>query len=359
MFFDLRTATLIRGRTGMRHDTSGVLQTALLTLSLLFLVPSPAWAQQSGKGQFEEAAPPEPVRVTVGAYVNDIQHINLESHSYAVDIYLWFRWRDRTVSPTESVEMVNPFELWGHTTELIYDEPEEISPGEFYQVLRIQGRFSKKFLLTNFPYDRQELIVEFEDSQYPSNRLIYEPDSSPLTVNPRLVLPGFHVSTPRLEIETFQYPTAFGDPRLDRPHSYSRARIKIPIARPIVTYSVKLLLPITCVVLCASLMLLIRATYVDARVGIGITSLLTVVALQLSSNQQMPSVDYLVLMDKIYISAYVYILAALAVVLYTARLVDAQHLDRAEKLQRRLFALLTGLFVLSSLIIVGTGIRGG
>ncbi len=343
----------------MRHDTSGILQTAILTLSILLLVPVPAWSRQAGKGQLQDGAPPEPVRVTVGAYVNDIQHINLESHSYAVDIYLWFRWRDRTVSPTESVEMVNPFELWGHTTDLIYDEPEEISPGEFYQVLRVQGRFSKKFLLTNFPYDRQELVVEFEDSQHPSNRLIYEPDNNPLTVNPRLVLPGFHVSTPSLEIETFQYPTAFGDPRLDRPHSYSRARIKIPIARPIVTYSVKLLLPITCVVLCASLMLLIRATYVDARVGIGITSLLTVVALQLSSNQQMPSVDYLVLMDKVYISAYVYILAALAVVLYTARLVDAQHLDRAEKLQRRLFAILTGLFVLSSLIIVGTGIRGG
>lgn len=350
---------LTKGRTGMQHHFSATTQIVLLALWSVLLAPIPGWSQQPAKGQQLETVPPEPVRVTVGAYVNDIQDINLETHSYAVDIYIWFRWRDRTVSPTESVEMVNPFELWGHTSELIYDEPEEISPGEFYQVLRVQGRFSKKFLLTNFPYDRQKLVVEFEDSQHASNRLIYEPDSSPLTVNPRLVLPGFHVSTPSLEIETFQYPTAFGDPRLDRPHSYSRARIKIPIARPIVTYSVKLLLPITCVVLCASLMLLIRATYVDARVGIGITSLLTVVALQLSSNQQMPSVDYLVLMDKIYISAYVYILAALAVVLYTARLVDAQHLVRAEKLQHRLFALLTGLFVLSSMIIVGMGIRGG
>lgn len=336
----------------------GVLRVVLLLLSSAFLGTVPGWAQGNDIGQPLEVAS-HPVRVVVGAYVNDIQDLNLETHSYAVDIYIWFRWRDPNLSPTESVEMVNPFELWGHNTKVIYKEPVKTTQGEFYQVMRVQGRFSKKFLLTNFPYDRQELVVEFEDSQHSSASLIYETDSQPLTVNTRLLLPGFRVSTPRLEIETFQYPTAFGDPRQDRPHSYSRARIKIPIARPVVTYSVKLLLPITCVVLCASLMLLIRATYVDARVGIGITSLLTVVALQLSSNQQMPSVDYLVLMDKIYISAYVYILAALAVVLYTARLVDARHLERAERLQRQLFSLLTGLFVLAAVIVVGIGISAG
>lgn len=341
----------------MPRQTPIILQ-LVLGVSWVFVGLGSAWSQDKSD-QSPVATTGQPHRVTVGAYVNDVQDLNLETHSYAVDIYLWFRWREPGLAPAESVEMVNPFELWGHTTEVIYKEPVQTAEGEFYQALRIQGRFSKKFLLTNFPYDRQELIVEFEDSQHSSNRLIYEPDDKPLTVNPHLLLPGFHLGTPRLEIESFQYPTSFGDPRQDRPHSYSRARIEIPIARPIITYSVKLLLPITCVVLCASLMLLIRATYVDARVGIGITSLLTVVALQLSSNQQMPSVDYLVLMDKIYIAAYVYILAALGVVLYSTRLVDAQHLQDAERLQRRLFGVLTGLFVLAAVIVVGVGIVSG
>lgn len=317
------------------------------------------FATSYASGQNESTDLERPAEIRVGAYVNDIQDLNLETHSYAVDIYLWFRWRGATISPTESVEMVNPFELWGHTTDLVYEKPEETAPGEFYQVMRIQGRFSKKFLLNNFPYDRQTLVVEFEDSQHSTRRLVYVPDNQALTVNPRLLLPGFHVGIPRLQVESFQYPTAFGDPRANRPQSYSRCRIEIPIARPVITYSIKLLLPVICVVLCASLMLLIRATYVDARVGIGITSLLTVVALQLSSNQQMTSVDYLVLMDKIYISAYVYILAALGVVLHTARQVDAQHFAAAEQLQRRLFLLLTTLFIIAAVIIIGLGIYSG
>lgn len=309
--------------------------------------------------QEENVVKSEPRRVLVGAYVNDVQHISLESHSYAIDVYLWFHWTDSALNPSESVEMVNPFELWGHTVDSIYDDVQVIEDGEFYQVLRIQGRFSKKFLLTNFPYDRQELILEFEDSRNAVKDMIYVADAAPITINPRLVLPGFDVGQPVFEVENFQYPTNFGDPRDKGPLVYSRGRIKIPISRPIVTYSIKLLLPIACVVLCASLMLLIRATYVDARVGIGITSLLTVVALQLSSNQQMPSVDYLVLMDKIYIAAYVYILAALGVVLYTARLVDSRQPERAEKLQRRLFTILTGLVIAASILIVGLGIYQG
>ncbi len=46
-------------------------------------------------------------------------------------------------------------------------------------------------------------------------------------------------------------------------------------------------------------------------------------------------------------------------VLYTARMVDAQHLEPAERLQRKLFTVLTGLFILAAVVIVGLGIQGG
>jgi hypothetical protein len=140
---------------------------------------------------------------------------------------------------------------------------------------------------------------------------------------------------PRLAIETFTYPTAFGDVRRTEPNAYSRVRVSLPIARPTGTVSLKLLLPVLCVVLGASLMLLLKTTYVDARLGIGITSLLTVVAIQLAANETMPSVDYLVLIDKIHLAAYVYVLAGLAIVLRTARQVEAERQAAAETFQRR------------------------
>lgn len=276
----------------------------------------------------------EPTRVTVGAYINDVQALNLREHSYAMDVYIWFRWSDPELNPAETVEMVNPNELWGHVSEALYEEPIQLDNGELYQVVRVQGRFSHKFFFDNYPYDRQELLVEFEDVVHETNRMIYVQDDSPVALNPRLVLPGFRVDPPQLSIESFAYPTQFGDPRRSEPNRYSRVRVAIPIRRPILTSSIKMLLPVLCVVFGASLMLLLKTTYVDARLGIGITSLLTVVAIQLASNETMPSVDYLVLMDKVHLAAYVYVLSGLGVVLWTAKRIERGDETNAQRFQR-------------------------
>ncbi|MEO8495477.1 MAG: hypothetical protein ABI614_10425, partial [Planctomycetota bacterium] len=240
-----------------------------------------------------------------------------------------------------------------------YEAPIQLPSGEWYQVLRVQGRFSHKFFFYNYPYDRQELVVEFEDETHEVNRLEYVPDNDPVAVNPRLVLPGFHVGKANLAIESFAYPTAFGDTRRSEPNRYSRVRVSIPISRPVSTSSLKMLLPVLCVVFGASLMLHLKATLVDARIGIGITSLLTVVAIQLASNETMPSVDYLVLMDKIHLTAYVYVLAGLVIVLATVRQVDEGQIERAQRVQRIACWWLNGLFLATIAVLIVIAIARG
>lgn len=285
-------------------------------------------------------------QVTVGAYINDIQALNLREHSYAADVYLWFRWTDSSLTPDDTVEILNPNELWGHVTDKIYEQPVQLPSGELYQVVRIQGRFSRKFFFDNYPFDRQELTIEFEDSAHETNRMVYVADENPVAVNPRLKLPGFRVSAPKLEIEEFCYPTTFGDTRRTESHCYSRVNVSVPIRRPALTTSIKLLLPVFCVVLGASIMLRLRVNYVDARIGTGITALLTVVAIQLASNDTMPNVDYLVMMDKIHLCAYAYVLAGLGVVLTATRRADRGELESANKLQRTGFWVITLLFII-------------
>ncbi len=297
-------------------------------------------SQGNASAQPVEAVSEVP-KVTVGAYINDVQTLNLREHSYAIDLYLWFRWNDRNLNPSQTVEMVNPNELWGHVSNLQYEAPVELPNGELYQVLRIQGRFSHKFFFNNYPYDRQMLVVEFEDKVNETNRLHFVPDKSPIAINPSLMLPGFRLDKPNVRVVDFQYPTDFGDVRRSEPHKYSRVTIELPIHRPIVPSTLKMLLPVLCVVLGASLMLRLKVTYVDARLGIGITSLLTVVAIQLAANETMPNVDYLVLMDKIHLSAYAYVLAGLGIVLITARRLNKDAQDDSQAFQARSFWVLS------------------
>lgn len=277
----------------------------------------------------------EPARVVVGAYIHDIQSIDLKLHSYEVDLYLWFRWTDRAIDPAASLEFANPSELWGHVVSKNYEKPEELPGGGLYQVVRVHGRFSRKLPLYGYPFDRQTLLVAFEDALLSSDELVYVPDHPAVSMNPDLVLPGFRLGEPRLVAAAARYPTTFGDPRTPEGHTFSRVRIEIPISRPTIPYLIKFLLPIACVVLCAALMFLLRPTYVDARIGIGITALLTIVALQITLNEDLPEVDYLVLMDKVYVAAYIYVIAALALVIRTTSLVDEDRIERAVTVQRR------------------------
>ena len=44
------------------------------------------------------------MKVVVGAYINDIQELDFKTNSYAIDLYVWFRWKgaDSTSRPWSS-----------------------------------------------------------------------------------------------------------------------------------------------------------------------------------------------------------------------------------------------------------------
>ena len=87
-----------------------------------------------------EAHAEEPEKVVIGVHVNDIQEIDLRTHSYRLDFYLWFRWNNPEINPAESIEFMNSFEPEDHVRTLIYDEPqlrEQIPP---YELAKVQAQ---------------------------------------------------------------------------------------------------------------------------------------------------------------------------------------------------------------------------
>lgn len=294
---------------------------------------------------FSVAAAAAPQRVTVGAYLNDIHGLDIKTHTYAVDLYLWFLWKDPKIDPSASFEFINPSELWGHVRSPAYEKPRRLPSGEFYQVVRHQGRFTNKLKLDSYPFDEQILAVEFEDASRDSDSLLFSIDPKGLAVNPKLELPGFLVGTPSLTIKPYPYPTEFGDTGSVGRNTYSRVRLELSIFRPVATYAIKLLVPVLCVIVCAALMFLFSPMHVDARVGIGITALLTIVALQITLNDDLPEVAYLVLMDKIYIGGYLFVIAGLGVVVATTRMFESGEHARAAKLNRVGLVCLTVIYL--------------
>jgi predicted small integral membrane protein len=74
--------------------------------------------------------------------------------------------------------------------------------------------------------------------------------------------------------------------------------------------SVKTFVPIVLIVICAALVFFVRPHYVEGRIGLS--------SRYNTSSATLPDVDYLMMLDKIYLLAYVFIIAALARVVLTS-----------------------------------------
>jgi hypothetical protein len=191
--------------------------------------------------------------------------------------------------------------------------------GSLYSFVRYQGFFSTKFDLETYPFDSQYLTVVMEDSISGISDEVYAPDGkNSIAMDPEITLPGFKVGKPEMKVTTNTYATNFGYLTQPEDDAYSRITLTIPVTRPILALSLKIFVPILLIVICASLVFFIRPSYVEPRVGLGITALLTLVALQLTSSASLPELDYVMMLDKIYLLAYLFIIAIIARVAATS-----------------------------------------
>jgi hypothetical protein len=325
--------------------------------SLVIVAPAGAQDPPSGEQKPRVAAKEpkgeqkRPDVVRVGALINDIQQLELSTHSYNVDMYMWFRWKDPERDPSNTFEFMNAFELWGHILTHETGTPQRLPNGDYLKVVRNQGKFNAKLPLGKYPFDTQNLLVEMEDTSADTSKVIYKPDRQGVTLAPGVTLPGWDIGDPTLRVVDNTYPTDFGDYSAPE-QTYSRVIIDVPVERPAGTYALKLLLPMLLVALTAALSLAVHPRWVEGRVGIGITALLTLVALQLTSNASLPEVNYLLLLDKLYILSYVFVVLTLAVIARNSWVDATGDMVAAVRADRRGLALLTGGYFLCAAVLI-------
>jgi len=294
---------------------------------------------------------PKPERVTVGAHINDILALDLHSHSYRLDLYVWFRWKNPAFRPWESAEFMNAFDPADHVRTPLYDVPQVMPDGSLYMVIRQQGIFSSKLPLQAYPFDKQTLKVAMEDSVYDTSDLVYVPDSFQtlaLTINHHITLPGFTIGQPVLKITDVSYPTLFGDLRETEAGDYARADFLVPISRPRLATGIKVFMPVILIILCTILVFRVYPAYIEGRLGVAITALLTLVAFQLTTSSSLPDASYLLLTDKIYILCYLFIIATMMQVVRTSSAVHRGDMQLAVKSDRK------ALIMLIVLLLIGT-----
>lgn len=245
--------------------------------------------------------------VVIGAYIDNIQSINFETSSFTADFFIWMRWTNRDLHPDEHFEIMNSSDSWSTTIAPLEVGPIEQPDGTLYHSFHYQGAFNFKPNLQDFPFGGQNLPIVVEGTLNGEYGINFIPDSTPLVVDPGLTLPGYKIGETTLTTSTFTYGTDFGEVGVGSTQDYSRTVIDVPISNPVLANIVKYFLPLFLIVITASLVFLIPSTMGEARIALGITALLTMVAMEGSKANGLPIVDYLMLIDVLYILSYLFI----------------------------------------------------
>jgi hypothetical protein len=349
---------------GVHVRVAGALVTiCLLAGSVLLSIPRMAAAQPATPVASPEATsgqPPGevatgPLQVTVGIYLVEVHGLDQQESTFYADFYMWLRWKgDR--DPTPTLELLNNVARWSLTMKPIYTEPVALPSGEKLQQFHVQGQFYEPLLLEDYPLDKHNLRIEIEDSTYPADQLVYVPDIARSGISPEIRIPGWHVTGWSLAAHEHEYGTDFGIPGTAGQHNYSLAELDLRIKRPESFFRWKLLLPLVIVLLLGCSVLLVHPTYPEVRLAGPATALLTLVFLQQAYTDTLPEVGTLVLLDEIYVLAYVVVVGLIATTIVTSHWirVDEANAAKAQRLDRIAAVGLLGMFLIGMLILLIT-----
>lgn len=297
----------------------------------------------------------EPKLVTLGFLINDIQDIDLQRHRYQLDMYIWYRWWEPELDPAGSIEFMNDAERWATVRTPAFDAPLALADGSLYFRERVMSVFATNMPLENYPYDQLDLVVELEDAVRDTDELRYVLDDPPVELATNLNVPGYVLGTPTVTVTDWTYPPmglTAADPASGTGQATSRVTLTVPMARPWLPSTLRIFVPFMVVVVCAAFVFFVHPRHVDVRFALAISSLLTLIALKWTTDSEMPLLDYLGLVDALYLLAFVCVGLGLAETTLTAWRRGQGVADAVlVRTGRRVFAVAAAIFLVGSVAV--------
>jgi hypothetical protein len=271
--------------------------------------------------------------VEVGVWPTVIYNLDVHSNTFYMTAYVWFIWRGE-IDPTQTVEFTNNVESWGLTKTKTYPNPITFPDGRHYQAIRIEGRFFQPFSLRRFPLENHTVSLLIEDNTYAADKLVYRFDQRHSGLDSGLNIPGWTVQSWSGCEGVHHYASNMGDETVGSESSdFGTILFDVKVTRPVNFFIWKMLLPLIIILLACWTALLLHPSQLATRAAMTGTALLTTVFMQQGYSSNLPEVNYLVLMDKIYVVVYLLIILSVVQVVIQGAMDKKHMLDDYRKAQ--------------------------
>ncbi|MFG3287833.1 hypothetical protein ACGF3G_03340 [Streptomyces sp. NPDC048179] len=163
----------------------------------------------------------------IGAYVTDLYGLNVSPRTVNANFWLW------SVCPSADLDATRRLEFVNATQVTRSDRSVEKIGNEYWSQVKVSGTFRQQFDLSEYPFDKQDVQIRIEDSEFSSSQFTYVSDTANSGYDHEIELGGFRIKGFGVRVVTHTYRTSFGDPRITHGQDsrYSQFVIGFKLAR--------------------------------------------------------------------------------------------------------------------------------
>jgi hypothetical protein len=332
-----------------RSWLAGLIGLVVVTLFSLTTLGGPEEANSQLK-----PAPTVPAarQIEVGMHIKNIYNLSLKDKTFSADGWFWLKWPESIqqlieadqIPTTELVELMNQVESYDAQLEPDSNEPQRLEGGRYLQLFRFSSKFyDDQQNLRQFPFETLELPINLEvrPSQFsmgaqgvvlvPKLR-VGELQGDSVTLN------GYSIQGATSSSTIHTYTTAFGEEGVANAGDYSMATFEISYRTNGWAAFYRFVLPWLAVMVILLLAPNLEGNLNDLRLAIPSTALLTLVFLQEGAHADLPALDYLTFLDKLYLFGYVVATAEFWLFVWGTNLIsraaEAEHVQVMQRINR-------------------------
>jgi hypothetical protein len=311
-----------------------------LPVILLFVLLLSLFSSRASEGT--------PDTVKAGVYVTSIHDIDFKQKEYALNLWLWLKYKNRDLDFLQNLEI--------HQAKSVEKSFSTIdsSNGQIYLLMKLQCVMKDSWRIGNFPFDHQTLRFSIENSQFDKKSLVFIADTLGQKFDPRFALRGWSIDSCIITTGNKIYETGFGDESLAKPRTeYSTFRLRMVITRDATGLFWKMFLGMYIAFLIAYVCFYIHSDGMDSRFGLSVGSLFAVIGNKYIIDSALPESTSFTLVDTLHGLTLFAIFAIITATAYSLVLVKKNKIEKAKRFDMVAAQILLLVYVVANVYFIG------
>jgi len=291
----------------------------------------------------------------IGIYINSLYDFKLDDKSYMADFWVWTNYKNDSLSFENSIEITN-----SKSAEFSHYSKEK-KAGWNWAAQKCRAQLIHQWDVSTFPFDKQQLRIEIEDSQSDTSRLIYLADKDNSKIDTSFNSTEWCIENFSLKQGVKTYQTTYGNPSLSGKSSYPRVVAEITIKRKNSWMKlVKLLTGVYVAFLISCIVFFVSNESQDSRFCLCVGGIFAAIGNKYIVESVVPSSTANTLMDNVHTLTFIFILLITVVMIISLRLFQSEDQQKKQlslKIDTWAFYIFAFLYTVINIILVWMAVK--